>query len=155
MQPPPSPGRASCISPCAFTRDDDTCARPGHRQIIHGAYLAATIITLVAWIRGTGRIEPWLDFAAFYYLDWFGWIIICSTTFFAMAGHLKLFLAWWSARPQRRRQLVAICLASLWGFVASTGFIMPNFGVDIFPLPALVLPFFIIFLVYGILRAIR
>jgi len=133
----------------AFTRGDDDMRGS---WLVAACYAVGAGITAGAWLRGVGTIKPWLEFPAYYHLDWYGWIIVTATTTFAGIGHLRLFLAWWSARPMRRRQLVATCIAALWGFVASVGFLFPNFGIDVFPLPAVLHPLFIVILVYGVLR---
>jgi signal transduction histidine kinase len=133
----------------AFTRGDE---RLLPSWLVPLSYAIGLGVTVGAWLRGVGTIKPWLDFPAYYFLDWYGWIIVGTTTSFAVLGHLRMFLAWWRARPIRRRQLVASCIAALWGFTASVGFLFPNFGIDLFPVPALLHPLFIVILVYGVLR---
>ncbi len=146
-----APAAAACFVHFAFAFTRDRAVRLLEAPVI-AAYALGGLVTPIAWVRGVGPIRPWLEFEAYYYLDWYGWVIVGATALLAGLGHLRLFIDWWSARPIRRRQLVAACVSALWGFVTSAGFLFPNFGIQVFPLPVLLLPFFLVILVYGVLR---
>jgi signal transduction histidine kinase len=108
--------------------------------------------TVVGLMLPPGRFAPWHGFAYFFQPNAFGWVVGVMWALFGLCGHAVLFLSWLGQTPVRRRQLVAVCLASGLGLVSMTGFAFQAWGIDAYPFPLLLLPLYPLILVYGILR---
>ncbi|MBI1207584.1 MAG: two-component sensor histidine kinase [Azospirillum sp.] len=127
-------------------------AGTGRNRGVLGGYGFAAVATLAAWGLGIGEVRPWMSFADFFRPGTGGWLAVGATAVLAAAGHGILALAWRAAAPMRRRQIAAVMASGLLGLAACTGFLFPALGLDVFPLPALLLPGYPVVLVYGILR---
>lgn len=115
-------------------------------------YIVSIAITILAVISSSGELRPWLEFKLFYQYDRGAILIALGTVCYSMFGHLWLLKQSFKAEPKKRKQITAAFLAGAWGLAATSGFAFGFLGLPIFPYPALLLPFYTMILVYGILR---
>ncbi|MDR3417101.1 MAG: HAMP domain-containing sensor histidine kinase [Nevskia sp.] len=129
------------------------CGVPGRGRYLATAYAAGGAATVVALLIPPGRYLPWHGFPAFFVPNAIGWVVGLIWMLLAVAGHAVMFWYWLRRRGPPRGQLVAMCMASGWGALCMSGYGFPAVGIDLYPLPLLLLlPLYPLFLVYGILR---
>lgn len=115
-------------------------------------YAAALLILAgVAWL-GMGNLEPWLEFRRYYVFRGWGWVPATFVVSASLWAHILLLLEWRAADARRRRQMLAIAVAGIWGSLSTVMFLNPSLGWDIFPYSVILLPGYAVLLVYGILR---
>lgn len=115
-------------------------------------YAAALLLMLVIGVLDMGRLVPWLGFQRYYLFPVWGFvpgILVSGTSAWA---YILLLLAWPAAAPKRRGQILALFLAGVWGSASTLMFLNASFGIDIFPYSLILLPFYAVLLVFGILR---
>ncbi|MET4898727.1 ATP-binding protein [Sphingomonadaceae bacterium jetA1] len=122
------------------------------RPVAIAAYATAAFMTLIGLIFGVGKVVPWHDFPGMFVPSTIGWCVLAVAAILSIAGHLRLAQTWREQDGQHRRQAGAVFVSSLIGLVALTGFAFPALGIDAYPWPVLLLPFYSVALVYGIVR---
>lgn len=122
------------------------------RQVAIAGYATAAFATLVGLIFGVGAVVPWHGFPGMFVPSVVGWCVLGVAALLSVAGHMRLAQTWREQDGQHRRQAGAVFVSSLIGLVALTGFTFPAIGIDAYPWPVLLLPFYSVALVYGIVR---
>lgn len=122
------------------------------RPVAIAAYATAAFTTLIGLIFGVGAVVPWHGFPGMFVPSMIGWCVLGVAAMLSIAGHLRLAQTWREQEGQHRRQAGAVFVSSLIGLVALTGFAFPALGIDTYPWPILLLPFYSVALVYGIVR---
>ncbi len=122
------------------------------RPVAIAAYATAAFTTLIGLIFGVGTVVPWRGFPGMFVPSTIGWCVLGVAALLSIAGHLRLAQTWREQDGQHRRQAGAVFASSLIGLVALTGFTFPALGIDAYPWPVLLLPFYSVALVYGIVR---
>ena len=122
------------------------------RQVAIAGYATAAFATLVGLTFGVGAVVPWHGFPGMFVPSVVGWCVLGVAALLSVAGHVRLAQTWREQDGQHRRQAGAVFLSSLIGLVALTGFAFPAIGIDAYPWPVLLLPFYSVALVYGIVR---
>ncbi|WP_307001192.1 histidine kinase N-terminal 7TM domain-containing protein [Sphingomonas sp. SORGH_AS_0879] len=122
------------------------------RQVAIAGYATAAFATLVGLIFGVGAVVPWHGFPGMFVPSVIGWCVLGLAALLSIAGHLRLAQTWREQDGAHRRQAGAVFVSSLIGLVALTGFAFPALGIDAYPWPVLLLPFYSVALVYGIVR---
>ena len=115
-------------------------------------YAVAALLVLVIAATGMGRLVPWLGFRHFYVFPLWGWIPGLFVSGTSSWAYLLLLLAWPGAAPKRRGQILALCLAGVWGSCSTLMFLNASFGIEVFPYSVILLPGYALLLVFGILR---
>lgn len=123
--------------------------RPPH---IIAWYTAALVLVLGITIFDMGSLLPWLEFQRYYVFPAWGWIPGIFVSGLSTWAYLLLLLAWPAAAPKKRGQILAVCLAGVWGSASTLMFLNASFGISIFPYSVILLPFYAVLLVLGILR---
>ncbi|MFZ6680447.1 ATP-binding protein [Undibacterium sp. Tian12W] len=123
--------------------------RPAH---IIAWYAAALTLMLGIAIFDMGSLLPWLEFRRYYVFPAWGWIPGIFVSGLSTWAYLLLLMAWPAAAPKKRGQILAVCLAGVWGSASTLMFLNASFGIDIFPYSVILLPFYAVLLVLGILR---
>ena len=123
-----------------------------NKTAIFFVYIVSIIITIFAVTFSAGELRPWLDFQLFYQYDKKAVIVALITACYSAFGHFWLLKQSFKEEPKKRKQITAAFLAGVWGLAATSGFAFGFFGLTIFPYPVLLLPFYTLILVYGILR---
>lgn len=122
------------------------------RPVAIAAYATAAFTTLIGLTFGVGAVVPWHGFPGMFVPSPVGWSVLGVAALLSIAGHLRLAQTWREQDGQHRRQAGAVFVSSLIGLVALTGFAFPALGIDAYPWPVLLLPFYSVALVYGIVR---
>jgi signal transduction histidine kinase len=122
------------------------------RPVAVASYATAAFATLVGLIFGVGSVVPWRGFPGMFVPSMVGWGVLGLAAALSIVGHLRLAKIWVERDGQHRRQAGAVFVSSLIGLVALTGFAFPALGIDAYPWPVLLLPFYSVALVYGIVR---
>jgi len=128
------------------------CQAPRSRPVIVASYLIGGLTSLAAIIWPPGDYVAWAGIEYFFMPNAMGWVLGTVWAALSIAGHGVMFLTWLHVTGTRRRQLMALCLASGWGAVCMIGYGFHPLGIEVFPYPLLLLPAYPFILVYGILR---
>ncbi|HYD99373.1 MAG TPA: HAMP domain-containing sensor histidine kinase [Alphaproteobacteria bacterium] len=115
-------------------------------------YAAAGAATVLGYLLGIGRVEPWRGFEAMFVPGWGGVVMIAAGGLVGAVAHLVLALALARSAPLQRRQLAIVLGAAVWGFLSCTGFLFPALGLEAPPWPVLLLPAYTVAVAYGVLR---
>jgi len=116
------------------------------------SYGLAIASATVAIVLNAGDLRPWSGFERFYQFDQTAMVVAGVTAAYGVFGHLCLLYGKRGAELRKRRQINAVFLAGVWGLISASGFLMGSIKMELFPYPVLLLPFYTVFLVYGILR---
>jgi len=122
------------------------------RPVAIAGYATAAFAALIGLIAGVGTVVPWHGFPGMFLPSTVGWCGLGLAGLLSVAGHLRLAQTWREQDGAHRRQAGAVFVSSLIGLVALTGFAFPALGIDAYPWPVLLLPFYSVALVYGIVR---
>lgn len=122
------------------------------RQVAVAGYAVAAFATLTGLVFGVGAVVPWHGFPGFFVPSAVGWGVLGTAGLLSVVGHLRLAQTWREQQGQHQRQAGAVFVSSLIGLIALTGFAFPAISIDAYPWPVLLLPFYSVALVYGILR---
>lgn len=122
------------------------------RKPIAILYLLALAVTLVSFKTTDAFLLPWLVFPAFMVLDTPGWLNLFYTIVVGVIAHAILIWGWHISSANKRRSIVALFLAGGWGLVLASSFVLPSLDIAWFPYPMLLLPSYVLLLVYGIVR---
>ncbi|KQN71332.1 sensor histidine kinase [Sphingomonas sp. Leaf62] len=122
------------------------------RQVAIAGYATAAFAALVGLVFGVGAVVPWHCFPGMFVPSVVGWCVLGLAALLSVAGHVRLAQTWREQDGAHRRQAGAVFVSSLIGLVALTGFAFPAIGIDAYPWPVLLLPFYSVALVYGIVR---
>jgi signal transduction histidine kinase len=128
------------------------CRAPSSRPAILLSYLLAGLTGIAALIWTPGEYVTWAGIDRFFMPNAMGWVVGTVWAALAIAGHGVMALTWLRVTGLRRRQLMALCLASSWGALCMIGYGFHPLGIEIYPYPLLLLPAYPLILVYGILR---
>lgn len=120
-----------------------------HRHRLIGLSL---LVLLASVLGGAGTTQPWLDFPAFFVLTPVGWLNMVYTVALGFLAHAVLIWGFRKHTGNRRRSIVAMFLAGGLGLALATSFILPSLGLTVFPWPMLLLPSYVVLLVYGVVR---
>ncbi|WP_020683756.1 sensor histidine kinase [Marinobacterium rhizophilum] len=132
---------------------------PGVPRLLHwfslhiGAIYAASFgVILLSWNGPGGTVVPLGPFTDFFVFQGLGWFNIAYTVIVGILAHLVLVWGLSVHHGNLRRSIVAMFAASAWGLLLATSFIFPSLGFDWYPYPMLLLPSYVVLLVYGVVR---
>jgi signal transduction histidine kinase len=128
------------------------CQAPRSPPVIASAYLLGGATSIAAIALSPGTYIAWAGLDYFFMPNAMGWVVGTVWAALSIAGHGVMFLTWLHVTGPRRRQLMALCLASGWGAACMVGYGFHPLGIELDPYPLLLLPAYPIILVYGILR---
>ncbi|MFC6671631.1 ATP-binding protein [Marinobacterium aestuariivivens] len=115
-------------------------------------YAIGAAVILISWIGPGGRTVPLGSFEAFFVFQGLGWFNIAYTVAIGILAHLVLVWGLSVHKGNLRRSIVAMFAAGGWGLLLATSFIFPSLGIDWYPYPMLLLPSYVVLLVYGVVR---
>jgi signal transduction histidine kinase len=112
--------------------------------------LSLLICALSWWLNGAIVIEK-AGLFLFVFTD-YGWFNLIYTVLLGILGHAVLLYGWFIHKGNKRRSILVLFMVSAWGLLLATSFIFPSVGVDAFPYPMMLLPTYILLLVYAVVR---
>ncbi len=115
-------------------------------------YIGALLLIILITVFDMGQMLPWLKFRRYYVFPLWGWIPGIVVTAISSWAYILLLMAWPAAAPKKRGQILALCLSGVWGSASTLMFLNASFGIDIFPYSVILLPFYAVLLVFGVLR---
>jgi signal transduction histidine kinase len=115
-------------------------------------YAASIAVILLSWDGPGGTVVPLGPFTDFFVFRGLGWFNIAYTVVVGILAHLVLVWGLSVYRGNLRRSIVAMFAAGAWGLLLATSFIFPSLGFDWYPYPMLLLPSYVVLLVYGVVR---
>ncbi|MCC4264570.1 two-component sensor histidine kinase [Oceanimonas baumannii] len=115
-------------------------------------YAMATLVTLGTLWLGGGSIISFGPFEHYFVFHGSGWFNIGYTIFIGMLAHALLLWGFMRQQGNRRRSIAAMFAAGAWGLLLATSFIFPSLGLLWYPWPMLLLPSYVLLLVYGVVR---
>ncbi|MBU1308608.1 MAG: GHKL domain-containing protein [Gammaproteobacteria bacterium] len=115
-------------------------------------YGLTLLLILLSWYGRGGTVVATAGFAGFFVFIGIGWLNLAYTVLLGVAAHLVLYLGWLRHSGNKRRSIVAMFLAGGWGLLLATSFIFTSLGLAWYPYPMLLLPSYLLLLVYGVVR---
>jgi hypothetical protein len=106
----------------------------------------------LSWQFNGGKIIATTGFSAFFAFQGLGWLNLVYTVLLGIAAHGVLLYGWRHHSGNRRRSIGAMFIAGGWGLLLATSFIFPSLGLTWYPYPMLLLPSYLLLLVYGVVR---
>ncbi len=117
-------------------------------------FITATsmLVVLLSWSLPSSSVLMLADSPVFFLFTGFGWFNLAYTVLIGMLAHWMLWLGRHEPSANKRRSLVAISMTAGLGLLLATSFVFPSFGFNWFPYPMLLLPGYLVLLVYSVLR---
>lgn len=129
-----------------------TAPRPRWRRLLPALYGLTLLIIVISWLGSGGEVRHTAGFDAFFVFAGIGWFNLLYTVLLGVAAHAVLWQGWRNHSGNKRRSIVAMFLAGGWGLLLATSFVFPSLGLSWFPYPMLLLPSYLLLLVYGVVR---
>lgn len=92
-----------------------------------------------------------LEAGRYVHFDSLAIIVAGFSSIYWIAGYVCLLYKRRNVESKKRRQINAMAWAGVIGFISVSGFLISSPGVDLFPYPLFLFPFYVIALVYGVL----
>ncbi len=115
-------------------------------------YAITLLLILLSWLFAGGSVAATAGFSGFFVFRGIGWFNLAYTVLLGIAAHVVLYLGWRVHSGNKRRSIVAMFLAGGWGLLLASSFIFPSLGLNWYPYPMLLLPSYLLLLVYGVVR---
>ncbi|GGB32875.1 hypothetical protein GCM10011502_02430 [Oceanisphaera marina] len=115
-------------------------------------YLAALLVLGISLVADGGHIISFGPFSHYFVFGGIGWFNIAYTIAIGILAHALLLWGWRTHSGNRRRSIAAMFAAGAWGLLLASSFIFPSLGLYWYPWPMLLLPSYVVLLVYGVVR---
>ena len=122
------------------------------RWLLPLLYSLTLLLIGLSWLGEGGAVQQTAGFDAFFVFSGIGWLSLLYTVLLGIAAHAVLWQGWRRHSGNKRRSIVAMFLAGGWGLLLATSFVFPSLGLDWYPYPMLLLPSYLLLLVYGVVR---
>lgn len=121
-------------------------------KILPWLYLLTMAVVFFSWfVRGADIVASGVFSHYFVFQGW-GWLNLIYTVALGMLAHAVLVYGWFKHSGNKRRSIVAVFIAGAWGLLLATSFVFPSLGLNWYPYPMLLLPSYVLLLVYGVVR---
>lgn len=120
-----------------------------HIMLLYGFTL---LLIVLSWQFNGGKIIATTGFNAFFAFQGLGWLNLVYTVLLGIAAHGVLLHGWRHHSGNRKRSIGAMFIAGGWGLLLASSFIFPSLGLAWYPYPMLLLPSYLLLLVYGVVR---
>lgn len=114
--------------------------------------LASVLVVLLSWSQPSARVQALYGMPVFFLFDGFGWINLAYTVLLGMLAHWVLWRGRHAHLGNKRHSVLAISMTAGLGLLLATSFVFPSFGLNWYPWPMLVLPLYLVLLVYSVVR---
>jgi signal transduction histidine kinase len=115
-------------------------------------YLISFVVVLESWWTGGGDAISTLDTRSFFVFTDAGLLNLVYTVLIGILAHGVLLFGWYRHSGNKKRSILAMFGVGAWGLLLATSFVFPSFGISWFPYPMLLLPTYLLLLVYGVVR---
>lgn len=121
-------------------------------QAVPWLYLTSFAVVLQSWWIGAGDAISTLDTRSFFIFTEAGAWNLAYTVLIGMLAHGVLLFGWYRHSGNKKRSILAMFGVGAWGLLLATSFVFPSFGISWFPYPMLLLPTYLLLLVYAVVR---
>ncbi|MBU2240186.1 MAG: GHKL domain-containing protein [Gammaproteobacteria bacterium] len=121
-------------------------------QAVPWFYLTSFAVVLQSWWIGAGDAISTLDTRSFFIFTEAGTWNLAYTVLIGMLAHGVLLFGWYRHSGNKKRSILAMFGVGAWGLLLATSFVFPSFGISWFPYPMLLLPTYLLLLVYAVVR---
>lgn len=121
-------------------------------QCLPWLYGLTVLVIVISWWYHGGQAANSGVFDSFFVFNGIGWLNLVYTVLLGIAAHAVLVFGWLKHSGNKRRSIVAVFIAGAWGLLLATSFVFPSLGFDWYPYPMLLLPSYVLLLVYGVVR---
>jgi len=121
-------------------------------QAIPWFYAASVAVVLQSWWMGAGDAIGTLDTRSFFIFTDAGTWNLAYTVLIGILAHGVLLFGWYRHSGNKKRSILAMFGVGAWGLLLATSFVFPSFGISWFPYPMLLLPTYLLLLVYAVVR---
>ena len=118
---------------------------------LNKVYCLSLLVCLSSWWLSGAIVIEKAGLYLFVFTD-YGWFNLIYTVLLGVLGHAVLLYGWLIHKGNKRRSILVLFMVSAWGLLLATSFIFPSVGVDAFPYPMMLLPTYILLLVYAVVR---
>jgi len=115
-------------------------------------YVTSVAVVLHSWWIGAGDTVNTFDTRSFFVFTDAGTWNLAYTVLVGMLAHGVLLFGWYRHSGNKKRSILAMFGVGAWGLLLATSFVFPSFGISWFPYPMLLLPSYLLLLVYGVVR---
>ncbi len=114
--------------------------------------LASVLVVLLSWSQPSARVQALYGMPVFFLFDGFGWFNLVYTVLLGMLAHWVLWRGRHAYHGNKHHSVVAISMTAGLGLLLATSFVFPSLGLNWYPYPMLVLPLYLVLLVYSVVR---
>lgn len=122
------------------------------RQYQAWLLLGSVLVVLLSWSQPSARVQALYGMPVFFLFDGFGWFNLGYTVLLGMLAHWVLWRGRHAYQGNKRHSVVAISMTAGIGLLLATSFVFPSLGLNWYPWPMLVLPLYLVLLVYSVVR---
>ncbi len=115
-------------------------------------YATSSAVVLHSWWVGAGDVVSTFDTRSFFVFTDAGTGNLAYTVLVGILAHGVLLFGWYRHSGNKKRSILAMFGVGAWGLLLATSFVFPSFGISWFPYPMLLLPSYLLLLVYGVVR---
>ena len=121
-------------------------------QVVPWFYLTSFAVVLQSWWIGAGDAISTLETRSFFVFTEAGAWNLAYTVLIGILAHGVLLFGWYRHSGNKKRSILAMFGVGAWGLLLATSFVFPSFGISWFPYPMLLLPTYLLLLVYAVVR---
>ncbi|MDP2610270.1 MULTISPECIES: sensor histidine kinase [unclassified Oceanobacter] len=121
-------------------------------QTVPWFYATSIAVVLQSWWVGAGDSIGTLDIRYFFVFTDVGVWNLSYTVLIGILAHAVLLFGWYRHSGNKKRSILAMFGVGAWGLLLATSFVFPSFGISWFPYPMLLLPTYLLLLVYAVVR---
>lgn len=122
------------------------------KTLVPWLFLASILVVLLSWSMPSATVQPAAQLPQFFLFQGFGWINLLYTVALGVLAHWVLWCGWRQHQGNKRRSIAAISMTAALGLFLASSFVFPSIGLDWYPYPMLLLPGYLLLLVYSVVR---
>ena len=122
------------------------------RSLLPLLFLTSIVVTLLSWSQPSATVQPAAQLPQFFLFAGFGWVNLLYTVALGVLAHAVLWQGWRNSQGNKRRTIAAISVSAGLGLMLASSFVLPSLGLDWYPYPMLLLPGYLLLLVYSVVR---
>jgi signal transduction histidine kinase len=115
-------------------------------------FLSSLLVVLLSWSTPSATVQPAAELPQFFLFQGFGWINLGYTVAMGVLAHWVLWQGWRQHQGNKRRSVAAISMTAALGLLLASSFVFPSVGLDWYPYPMLLLPGYLLLLIYSVVR---